>query len=451
MIRETTPRKAAILALLCSAAIYVIPIVGPHAAFFVYEMIGQAFREPQHALWMTADFGVALALQAVAFAFFYRLWRRPGVLPLLAIVAYGVSAIGLAQYVYMLWLPSYFMIEADTSPETGTWAEACSLPDASMMTWHAPRRVPRGGWQEVWLSDSQSRPSMLSIPDCRRTPATLPQPRVQSNGHADFSIGLTQVVPGGLALAQRTDIPSGRTSWFLLNAPAGTLLPVSAPASEKVVAPSLSADGLATAWILPVPGTGPPVWEELHIRPVRGGEPERVLDLSRLFGVASYEAIDVDTQTGDILLWSEVPSRLLFANLDGTHRTSPLPPGVKPLSNTVMLSEHGVLAWDAYKEDDNYQIAWSADAGVGSRRIPKGSAITAAALDASGRYVAFSTTTTLNIGSVKDTVVVLQTADGRDVFRRYLPRYSRTNVAFIGQDYFAYSDGASTHVLRVPR
>src|SRR5262249_51834643 len=141
---------------------------------------------------------------------------------------------------------------------------------------------------------------------------------------------------------------------------------------------------------------------------------------------------------------------LLVANLDGAHRTLPLPPGVKPLSNTVMLSEHGVLAWDGYQEDEHYHIAWATDAGAGLRRIPKGSAITAAAIDASGRYVAFSTTTTLNIGSVRDTVAVLRTSDGRDVFRRFLPRFSRTNVAFVGQDYFAYSDGVNTHVLRVP-
>jgi hypothetical protein len=310
--------------------------------------------------------------------------------------------------------------------------------------------MPQEGWQEVWLSDSQSRQSTLTMPDCRRTFAPLPQPTVQPNGHADFSIGISQVVPGGLALVQRMDIPSGLASWFLLNTRAGTLLPLPAPASEKFVAPYLSDDGLAAAWVLPVPGTGPPVWEELHLRPVRNDEPERVLELSRLFGVANYEAIDVDTRTGDVLLWVEVPGRLLMANLDGRHRTSPLPPEIKPLSNTVMLSEHGVLAWDAYKEDDNYQIGWATDAGAGLRRVPRGSSITAAAMDPSGRYVAFSTTTTLSIGSVRDTVVVLQASDGREVFRRFLPRFSRTNVVFIGQDYFAYSDASRTHVLRVP-
>jgi hypothetical protein len=319
-----------------------------------------------------------------------------------------------------------------------------------MMTWRAPRRVPRGGWQEVWLSDSQGRTSILTVPDCRRTFAPLPQPTVLPGGRADFSIGVAQVVPGGIALVQRTDIPSGRASWWLLNVPGGTLLPLAAPVSEKFVAPYLSDDGTATAWVLPVSGTGPRVWEELHIRPVAHGDAERVLDLSRLYGVASYEPIDVDAKTGDVLLWSEVPGTVIAANMDGTHRTLPLPPGVNPLSNTMMLSEHGVLAWDAYKDDDIYQIAWAADGGAGSRRIPRGSSITAAAINTSGSYVAFSTTTTLNIGRVRDAVVVLRTTDAGEIFRRFLPQFSRTNVAFLGADLFAYSDGGSTHVMRMP-
>jgi hypothetical protein len=448
---NASPRRAAILALPCSFVIYVIPIVGPHAAFFLYEVIGQQFRKPQNLSWAAADLAVALGLQALAWALFYWIWRRRGVLPVVVTVACTVTAIGLAQYVYMLLLPSYFLIERDNTPETGTWAEVCTVVDASMMTWRTPRRVPVGGWQEVWVTDSHNRPSMLSVPDCRRTNAELPQPAVKSDGRADFSIGVIQVVPGGVALVQRTDIPSGQTTWLILNLQDRTLTPVSAPASENVVAPYLTDDGRATAWMLPVSGTGPPVWEELHVRPVHGSEPERLLEVSRRFGVASYEPVDVDATTGDIVLWAEVPGRLILGNMDGTHRAASIPPGVKPQSNTVMIAEHGVVAWDAYKEDGAYQISWATDAGAGTRRIPRGSSITAAAIDSPGRYVAFSTTTTLNIGRVKDTVTVVRTADGREVFRRNLPQFSRTNVTFVGQDYFAFSDPGATHVLRVPR
>ena len=445
-----TPAKAGGWAVLCSFAVYFIPIVGPHAAFLIFETIRQQFRDFTHPAWAFSALGAAVGLQAVAVALFYSFWRRRSLLSIAALPAYGLAAAVLAQFIYMLWLPSYFLIEADRAPETGALTEACSVVDASMMTWRTPRRLPHDGWGEVWLSDWQNRQSVLSMPDCRRIAAPLPQPRLQPSGHADFSVGITQIAPGGLALVQRTDIPSKKNSWYLLNAPAGTLLPLAAPAVDAAVAPFLSDDGSEIAWILPVPGTGPPVREALHLRPVHDGKPEAVLDLSP-FGAISYETISIDSTSGEILLWANVPGKLLATTIDGSERSTPaLPPLVKPLSNTLVLTEHGVLAWDAYKEDDNYLVAWSMDSGSGTRRIPKGSSVTAAAVDPSTRYVAISTTTTLNIGSVRDSVVVLRASDGQEIFRRFLPKYSRTNVAFIGRDFFAYSDTGGTHVLRLP-
>jgi hypothetical protein len=46
--------------------------------------------------------------------------------------------------------------------------------------------------------------------------------------------------------------------------------------------------------------------------------------------------------------------------------------------------------------------------------------------------VAVSTTSSLNIGRVKDSVFVLSAVDGREVFRRFISRYSRTSVVFLG-------------------
>jgi DNA-binding beta-propeller fold protein YncE len=108
-----------------------------------------------------------------------------------------------------------------------------------------------------------------------------------------------------------------------------------------------------------------------------------------------------------------------------------------------------VVAWDAYKEDENYVISWVLDTGSGTHKIPKGSSPTAVAVDPAGRYIAFSTTTSLNIGNTKDTVVVLRTVDGQEVFRRYLAPFNRTGVIFLGDAYFAYSDSGTTHVLHI--
>ena len=96
-------------------------------------------------------------------------------------------------------------------------------------------------------------------------------------------------------------------------------------------------------------------------------------------------------------------------------------------------------------ENARYRLGWSTQEGTGQYEAPKGRSITSAAMDARGRYVAASTTTSLNIGSIKDTVVALRTGDGHEVFRKALPMYARSQVAFLGDGYFAYSDVEGTH------
>ena len=100
-------------------------------------------------------------------------------------------------------------------------------------------------------------------------------------------------------------------------------------------------------------------------------------------------------------------------------------------------------------------IAWALAGGQGRYRVPRGRGITDLAVTPDGRLIAFSTTTSLSIGNVKDAVVVLRAADGAEVFRRILPRYARSQVAFPSNTLFAYVewDGAKveSRVVHVPR
>jgi hypothetical protein len=76
--------------------------------------------------------------------------------------------------------------------------------------------------------------------------------------------------------------------------------------------------------------------------------------------------------------------------------------------------------------------------------------VTSAAVDATGSYIAISETPTLSIGNARDVVYVLRTNDATVVFRRYLPRYSRSQVVFFEDGFLGYSDFAGTHVLKTP-
>ena len=61
-----------------------------------------------------------------------------------------------------------------------------------------------------------------------------------------------------------------------------------------------------------------------------------------------------------------------------------------------------------------------------------------------------SVSTSLNIGKAQDAVYVLSASDGREVFRKYLPPYTRSPVAFLDVDFFVYSDQVGVRVLRFP-
>jgi hypothetical protein len=112
------------------------------------------------------------------------------------------------------------------------------------------------------------------------------------------------------------------------------------------------------------------------------------------------------------------------------------------------------VAWDGYREREAYHVAWSTSSGQGRHRIPRGRSPAAVAVDPEGRHVALSVSGSYSIGEVPDAVVVVRTTDGAEVFRRYLPRYARSTVAFLGTEFFAYTgveEGRSRlRVLRVP-
>lgn len=450
---EMVPKKALWLALLSSVSVYFIPIFGPHAIFLIWESLGQRFSGfSKYPAWALTELGVTFLLQAAAFALFYWFWRRRGALRLTVLLVCGVAAVIEIQGLFLARIPARFMIEPETTQEkTGTWPEACRITDGQVMTVRTPSRMPAGGWTEAWLQDSRGALSILRMPGCQRTAAPLPQPTMRPGGGLDFMLSVIQVVPGGLGLVQRHETALNKDTWMLANFPAGTLTPLPTPQGTQNVAPYLSDGGTHTGWVLAIPNTGPPVSRELRVLPVNGNASERVLDLTP-FGPNTYELIGLDDSTGESLFWvsQPLPGHLLAVGRDGRERPAPsIPAEVRPQAHTMILLPHGVVAWDAYKEDENYVISWALDTGTGTHKIPKGSSPTAVAVSPAGRYIAFSTTTLLNIGHTKDTVVVLSTSDGQEVFRRYLAPFNRTGVIFLGHEYFAYSDYGTTHVLRI--
>jgi hypothetical protein len=186
----------------------------------------------------------------------------------------------------------------------------------------------------------------------------------------------------------------------------------------------------------------------VFLRPRDASEQERTLDLSAL-GPASYSLVSADVGSRELMLWKT--DRLIAVDFDGKLKKEfPLPPAARPQQTTYQQMGDYWLAWDAYRDDDPYTVEWSLPFGSGRHRVPLGRTIHAAAFDPSGKWIAISVGTSLNIGNAADAVYILSSADGREVFRHYLPRYSRSPVAFLDGGFFAYSDLLGVRLLRVP-
>jgi hypothetical protein len=167
------------------------------------------------------------------------------------------------------------------------------------------------------------------------------------------------------------------------------------------------------------------------------------------FGAASYALLDVDAEAREVLLWRN--ERPLIVGFDGQTRPLSFEPGdIRAQSSTYIRAGDGWVAWDAYKENGPYRIGWSLGGRSGRHQTNLGRGVTSAAVDPTGSYIAVSETTTLSIGNVKDVVYVLRSDTGAAVFRRYLPRYSRSEVVFFDGGLFGYADLEGTHILKIP-
>ena len=210
----------------------------------------------------------------------------------------------------------------------------------------------------------------------------------------------------------------------------------------------LSNDGSAVAWLRRVAASSPPIPLEAVIRRV-GGDGEKVVDLSGLGRGGLQQLIQFDSDAGELIFVRGL-SELIWVGIDGRLRkTMAKPDGVEPQPQTYRLVSNGWVAWDAYRENQPYRVAWSLPHGTGHHQIPKGRGITSLAVSPDANWIALSVTSGLSIGSTQDAVSVLRVTDGMEVFRKYFPKYTRSTVAFSDTGRFIYTDLEGVRVLRI--
>jgi hypothetical protein len=425
------PRRVRRLAALASFLVYFIPLIGPHALFSVGGMVITdlgLFGEDKELAWVAVDIAFALAQQALAFGLFAwvlsgRLWRWLTLLPA------ALAGVWVSNIAYMIVVPTWFLLEADTAPERATWELACTVEDASLLQLRsgADLALTRAG--EAWIQrEPEGVLSLLRMPGCAIADS---RHRRSGTDTVDYA------VPGGRVLHRIRDKASNlETHWF--DAGAGAAPVALTKPSEKWWNPTLSTDASAIAWIESERGGKGrrPVYRVVT-RTLAGGEERRFDVPLELFSGLRILAFDAPgpAREGGVLLYGG-GKLIAELNLEGEAVWGPLATGdVSAGFDTVLRLGDGWVVWEGYRERGRYRVQWSLAGGSGLHEVLKGRSIQDVAVDASGRFLAISVSNSLNLGDVPDSVYVLRVADGAEVQRRYLARYNRTPVVFLGSEF----------------
>jgi hypothetical protein len=434
-------RRRLLAAIAASCAVYALPIVTAHFGDLFGLSLVRELSSDRTSAWVLADVALAAAVQA-AWGLVVWLGLRFGVgAGILAFMLAAVPAVYAVNVAYLVKIPEVFLIEEDATPDSGTLAEACTAAaELSAAPGGIARALDRRGEAIVVLAGGTTY-GVMRQRDCAIEPLVIPRMRMAP--------GIDQVLPDGSVVYSGYPDGTRRMFWLLRRgAAAGVPLVPPPEITESSAAPLVSEDGEWVAWSLRSPGQ----LGSVRILRIAGGEP---IDFTHdLLQHATISLVELDMARRIITLNRDL-STFVALGLDGTVAWGPIAaPNVAAQYSTFRYTEGQWLAWDAYVEGRAYRVSWSTTHGSGGYEVPKGRSVTAAAMSSSGRYVAISTTTDLSIGSVPDTVLVRRTDTGVDVFRKTLPRYSRSHVAFLGDDHVAYTDvdggKATIHVLTLP-
>ena len=191
-------RPLLLKAFLTSFALYLFPLVGPHAFWFLGQYLAMRLvRSPygRDPLWTALDFGVAISMQLVVFALLLWVFARPRLFRLLILVV-SIPILSMTlQLLYLVIIPSQFLIEPDIMPEKAEWKQECSIPNMSLAAVRSPADLPLARAGQAWVRRAEGDSyALIEMPGCKVVPLALQsvgqpftQPFVLPNSRCLFS------------------------------------------------------------------------------------------------------------------------------------------------------------------------------------------------------------------------------------------------------------------------
>jgi len=446
--RSYSSRSSLLIAFGASFAVYLVPLFGPHASWALGQYLYQwQMHDAPHRVvsWIAMDWGVALALQVLAGTLCYWVLVRPGWVRILVVAASAPVFVAAANWAYLSALPSSFLTERATTSDQGDWKTVCTVPDMEVAEVRSPPDTSLAKAGQAWLRANIDY-VVLTMPDCNTRLIGKPEGATQ--------VDVSFVTPAGAYLMRNWDNKTRQEHWWVGN---GSLRPLSRLPEGPIMfgTPVLSNNGHWVAWMEVIPGS------KLRRAVVHSLDDERA------------HSVDIPNQR--ILQWALLGAdmernELTFYTFDYTTQRSSLTmlglgseqqgdsivvQGVDAQFTTLLRVGSGWVAWDAARDlGERYRIAWSLANGRGVHEALLGRSITAVKVDPDGAYVAISESNAIRDNIVKDAVYVLRASDGKEVWHRNLPRFTRSSLAFLGAKLFAYTDSDGAHptvrVLQIP-
>jgi len=327
--------------------------------------------------------------------------------------------------------------------EKTSLAETCSLPDAELAD-AAPGpflQMETAGKALVFLS-KENQYGLLEMPGCRVT-------RLPDVAERMGLASAMQVRPDGARLF--STYVRGEPSFVYWYAASARAAPVAVAPDKDAPGPEfpvLSQDGKWLA-VLRTIRTPQASSNEIILREAAGSKRRSLWPAGLEWSWSDLVAIDVAKEEAVL---SRGLREYVWVHFDGRVLRGPVNTGeVQAQPPTFRWVGNGWFAWDAYRDSGAEQARLANAPANFTARVERWRLIQHGAISPDARHAALSLET--NYGrllSLRDAVVIYETASGKEIFRKYLPRFTRSRAAFLGHRQFAYGEAGRVRVLSLP-